>query len=166
MILNILLLNSGYRTRKSQLLKHHNCHFSTEASLWDSCGYGPAITKSIIQENYRYHNPGTWHDSSQVRLNPYFGTAVPVSLGNNHASLLLEQLWQRHLGTIVSVSLGNSPASVSWEQSRQPHFVSILLVSLESNRANFTLEKCCSCHLMVTNRDSWRTEQSTLTFFP
>ena len=72
------------------------------------------------------HNSGTWHDSSLVSLiseelcqwanyKPKYEMKSQNPLGNNHASLPLEQLCQSYLGSIFPASLGKNRASLTWE---------------------------------------------------
>ena len=56
---------------------------------------------------------------------------VPVSHGNNCASLTWELSHHPHFGIIVSVSLGNNRTSFTWEHLFQSHFGTIVSVSLE-----------------------------------
>ena len=108
---------------------------------------------------------GTWHNSSQVKLTNeescqitnyntkyklesqiYLGTMVPVSLGNNRASVTWEQLCRSHLWAIVPVSLGNNCASLTWEQLCQYHLGTIVPVSLRNNHPSVTWEHSCQSH--------------------
>ena len=68
------------------------------------------------------HNPGTWHNSSQVKLTSEewcqrtnCKTKCKLEsqnpLWNNRASLTWEHLCQSYLGSIVPVSLGNNDFS-------------------------------------------------------
>ena len=72
---------------------------------------------------------------------------VPVSLGNNRASVTWERLFQSHLGTILPLSLGNNCASATWEQLYQSHLGIIIPVSLGNNLASLTRENCSQVRL-------------------
>ena len=72
---------------------------------------------------------------------------MPVSLGNNFASLTSEQLSSYHMGTIVPASLGKNVASLllgnnyarlAWEQICQFRLGTIMSISLGDNCASLT----------------------------
>ena len=117
------------------------------------------ITVKIVE--IMCHNPGTWHNCSQVKLTSkercqrtkcktnhtwkqscksHLGTIVSVLLGNNRASLAQEQLYQSHLGTTLPFPLGNNydsvtssnSASLTWEQFWQCHLGAILPAQFRS----------------------------------
>ena len=87
-------------------------------------------------------------------------TILPVSLGDNHASVTWEQSCQCHLGaieefhlgTIVLVSLGDDRASFTWEQSCQCHLGIIVVMSLGYNCASFIWEESSQFNLEITFR--------------
>ena len=83
------------------------------------------------------HNPGTWHNSSQVKLTTEEScqsTNCKAKYKNNCEQLLC----QSHLGTIVPVSLGNNFASFSWDQLCQCLSGAVKPVSLGDNFASVT----------------------------
>ena len=101
------------------------------------------------------HNPGTWHNCTQVKLTSEgscqrtncktkYKLETQNPLGKNRANVTWKHLCQCHLGTIVpvslgnnrAVSLGNNCASLTWERLYQCHFGTIAGVSLENNCAS------------------------------
>ena len=133
-----------------------------------------ALAKYWLNLRIVCHNPGTWHNCSQVKLTSEesrqrtncktkyklknqnsLGNNRAASLGNNRATLTWEQSCQCHLGISVSVSLGSNCASFNWEQLSHCHFRTIATVSLEKNcasvtrlnSASFTWEQSCQFSL-------------------
>ena len=101
------------------------------------------------------HNPGTWHDFSQVKLTSEescqwanYKTKYKLEsknpLGNNCTSLTWEQLCQSHLGTIVPVSLRNNPAILTLEQLCQSHLGTMVPVSLGKQSYQSHLRNICA----------------------
>ena len=86
------------------------------------------------------HNPGTWHNCSQLKL------ASEESCQRTNCKTKYKLESQNSLGTIVPVSLGNKCASVTWKQSCQPHLEAIVPASLGNNRASVIWEQLCQCH--------------------
>ena len=95
------------------------------------------------------HGPGTWHNSSQVKLTseePCQRTNCKAkyklesqnTLENNGVSVTWEKSWQVHLGIIVFLSLGYNRASVTWVQLCQCQFITMVAASLGNYCASVT----------------------------
>ena len=93
------------------------------------------------------HNPGTWHNCSQVKLTSEElcqGTNCKTKykleneypLGNNPDGVTWEQWCLSHLGTNVPMSLGSNFASVSWPQLCLSNLRKIVPVPLEDNHVS------------------------------
>ena len=118
-----------------------------------------------LSDRIMCHNPGTWHNCSQVKLTSEesckrtncktkYKLESQNPLGNNRAYVIWENLCQCHfetivpvsLGTIVPVSLGKNRASLAWEQSCQYQLGTIVPVLLWNSCASLTWKQLCQRH--------------------
>ena len=104
------------------------------------------------------HNPGTWHNCSEVKLTSEescqrtnckikYKFESPNTIRNNYANVTWKQLRQCHLQIIVLASLGNNRTSFTWEQSCQSHLRTTVPVSLGNICSSLTSEQSCQSHL-------------------
>ena len=106
------------------------------------------------------HNPGTWHNSSQVKLTSEescqrtnckakYKLESQNPLENNGVSVTWEQSYHCHLWKVVPMSLENNGANVTWEKSWQVHWGIIVFLSLGYSRASVTWVQLCQCQLIT-----------------
>ena len=74
---------------------------------------------------------------------------MPVSFGNNRAIVNWDQWCQSHLGTIVPVSLGENLASLTWEHSRK--IANSNDTNIDNNNVNIILRLIITIMIISSN---------------